>query len=291
MTKEIIDTRTDVPEHSYGAGQSKQLDIKMARIGVIATGNDKVNITEPSTPTYSQYPYNNVTQSISGHIKEVDDTPGAERLFEMHKSGTFYEIHPDGTKVTKIFGDDFYIILKDHNLIVGGNLNITVQGDANFLVKGDANTKIDGNYNLTVNGNMTTRVKGNSLSYTKGTMDIQSKGNLSIKCSAKVDFKVAAGLNIESNSTLNIKSTGKTKIGALDRMDLVASPLHFNAGGVSVPSTIKLQDKDPGSGLVVSDSVTEPSCETLMRIRTNNNSLIELDEETKTFPKNRTVGD
>ena len=37
----------------------------------------------------SQYPYNHVYESESGHIREVDDSPGHERLFTQHRSGTF----------------------------------------------------------------------------------------------------------------------------------------------------------------------------------------------------------
>lgn len=65
---------------------------------------------EPPTPYGAQYPYNHVRESepspgrdVSnedppkncGHIEEWDDTPGAERLYRQHKSGTFEEIHPD----------------------------------------------------------------------------------------------------------------------------------------------------------------------------------------------------
>ena len=35
------------------------------------------------------YPKNHVYETESGHIKEFDDTEGAERIHEYHKSGTF----------------------------------------------------------------------------------------------------------------------------------------------------------------------------------------------------------
>ena len=46
-----------------------------------------------------EYPYNHVRETESGHIQEFDDTPFAERIYEKHKSGTFYEIDADGNKV------------------------------------------------------------------------------------------------------------------------------------------------------------------------------------------------
>ena len=60
--------------------------------------------------TSGVYPYNHVHESESGHIHEMDDTPGGERLFTQHKSGTFEEIHPTGTKVVKVIGDNYEIV-------------------------------------------------------------------------------------------------------------------------------------------------------------------------------------
>jgi hypothetical protein len=87
-------------------------------------------ITEPTLEEYSEYPLNKVEESESGHLSEVDDTPGYERLTKMHKSGTIEEIIPDGTKVTKVVGDNYNIILKDNNIHIHGNCNIYVEGDS-----------------------------------------------------------------------------------------------------------------------------------------------------------------
>ena len=43
----------------------------------------------PDTSYAAEYPFNQVSVSRSGHERHVDDTPGAERLREAHKSGTF----------------------------------------------------------------------------------------------------------------------------------------------------------------------------------------------------------
>ncbi len=110
----LLDPRSDSPPATFGEGQSVQGDIRAGRIEVIATGDDEINVAEPSTPTHSVYPNNHVYQTASGHLQEFDDTPGAERINTQHKAGTFREIHPDGSVVHKIFGKDFYIILDDH---------------------------------------------------------------------------------------------------------------------------------------------------------------------------------
>ena len=57
------------------------------------------------------YPFNKVTETESGHIVEFDDTPGAERIHIYHRSGSFFEFHPNGDKVDKIVRDYYLSIL------------------------------------------------------------------------------------------------------------------------------------------------------------------------------------
>lgn len=289
MTKKTdIDIRSNVPELSYGTGQGKSVDIRSARLTEIITADDKVSLTEPSSQSHSQYPYNKVDQSLSGHIKEVDDTPGAERLMEMHKSGTYQEILPDGTKVTKIFGDDFYIVLVDHNLVVGGNLNITVQGDANLLVKGNMKTKVGGNYDLQVHGNMTTRVQGKELHYTKGNLDMQTKSDLSIRsnkackvdCKTTMDIQADKGIDIRSADTMRIYGEQNIHIDSEEK-------LYLNTYYVD-PGKLNLKDKDPTGGLSVPGIVLVPDKDTLMKLRTDNKLILGLEGSINVYPKDRT---
>lgn len=98
---------------------------------------------EPETPYNSEYPYNHVKETESGHIKEYDDTPGKERIHEYHKSGTFYEVHPDGSKVTRIEGNGYSIVAGNDHVLVEGNINITVKGNANVKVLGKVDFSSD----------------------------------------------------------------------------------------------------------------------------------------------------
>ena len=123
------------------------------------------------TPYAAQYPFNHVTQTESGHIIELDDTPEKERIHVYHKTGTFIEIHPDGSRMTKIIGDDYDITLKDKNLFVQGNINITVNGNANVYTKGNMNLKVDGNYAATVTGNYDVLVEG-EVTFKAKTIDL-----------------------------------------------------------------------------------------------------------------------
>lgn len=78
-------------------------------------------VIEPESKYKAKYPYNNTMTTRSGHLLEFDDTPGAERVQIYHKSGSYIEILPDGTIVTKS--------VKDHVQIAFGNISIFNQGD------------------------------------------------------------------------------------------------------------------------------------------------------------------
>jgi hypothetical protein len=99
---------------------------------------------EPASPYNAQYPYNTVTQTESGHVVEIDDTPGAERIHTRHRTGTYDEMQPDGSRVSHIFGNGFHIVAKDQNVTISGVCNITVNGDANFYVKKNLRSVVEG---------------------------------------------------------------------------------------------------------------------------------------------------
>jgi hypothetical protein len=129
---------------------------------------------EPQTPYNAQYPYNHVYESESGHIKEYDDTPGAERLHEYHRSGTFEEIYPDGTKVTKIVKDNYTLVIGNDFVNVAGNVSVTIEGNAQMYVNGNVTQKVDGNVNETVSGNVTRNVSGTYTVTSGGNMKFQA---------------------------------------------------------------------------------------------------------------------
>ena len=51
------------------------------------------NEPDPKSNAPTFYPFNHVHESECGHIHEIDDTPGGERLLQQHITGTFAEIH------------------------------------------------------------------------------------------------------------------------------------------------------------------------------------------------------
>ena len=122
------------------------------------TGGSNPTTKQPPNPFNATYPYNHVRNTESGHLFEADDTPGSERIKEAHRTGTYYEIGPDGSRVTKIVRDDFTVIVGDESVNIQGAAIVTVEGDCNFYTKGNFTHQVDGDYNLLVKGKKTERV-------------------------------------------------------------------------------------------------------------------------------------
>ena len=162
--------------------------------------------SEPKTPYEPTYPYNHVYESESGHIQEFDDTEGVERIHTYHKSGTFEEIHPDGTKVTKVKLDDYEIILRDKF--------IHIKGDANVIIGDD-----DGESNLTlhVKGNVDMQVKGNVTEKIEGNVEQTVKGNVSIKSTEEGNLEinsVGGSLTLNSGGKMDLTAGGPLRLRA-----------------------------------------------------------------------------
>ena len=121
-------------------------------------GTSNPTTTQPENPFNAKYPYNHVRETESGHLFEADDTPGSERIKESHRSGTYYEVFPDGSKVEKIVRDNFTLIVGNDRVNIQGSVIVTVEGDCNMYTKGNFTHQVNGDYNLMVKGTHTTQV-------------------------------------------------------------------------------------------------------------------------------------
>jgi hypothetical protein len=131
---------------------------KLARGTQTASHTPDSTIAEPADPYAAIYPYNKV-YATGSHIKEYDDTAGAERIRERHKSGTFYEIHPNGDKVTHIIGSQYHVI--------AGNDRIHVTGNVQLNIDSNCTTNITGNWDVNVTGDIT--IDGSTINLNNGT--------------------------------------------------------------------------------------------------------------------------
>jgi hypothetical protein len=110
------------------------------------------------------YPHNSVNRTSSGHVIEIDDTPGAERISEMHCSGTMRQIDAAGNSTTTIVGSSYKIVVKDDNVFIQGSCNLTIAGSCKTLVRGNYDLEVEGDYNVNVKGSIKTKAGGNVMS-------------------------------------------------------------------------------------------------------------------------------
>jgi len=144
----------------------------------VATANNASDAwDEPKSPYDAKYPHNAVTETTSGHFIEVDDTPKAERIHEYHKSGTFREVHPDGTIVTRIVGDDYLIVANDNNVNIKGNVNLTIDQNCTTYIKGNWDIQVDKDMTMTIGGNQTVTIAKEHNETVKGSSTTNVTGN------------------------------------------------------------------------------------------------------------------
>lgn len=107
---------------------------------------------QPESVYDAAYPLNHVRQTESGHIKEYDDTPNKERIHEYHKTGTFYEIDNEGTKVTRIVKDDYEIVAGDDYAYVKGSCHLTIDANATTFIRGNWEIEVGQDLTIDVGG-------------------------------------------------------------------------------------------------------------------------------------------
>jgi hypothetical protein len=203
-----------------------------------AGSTTRSSYNSPLPENQAVYPFNNVTQTRSGHVFEVDDTLGSERIHEKHKSGTSRTIMPDGSAVITVIGDN-------HTTIIGSDF-VTISGSANVTINGNANMTINGNYNVEVNGSMSHTVKSDYKLKIGGAYKAEISGDKAENIVGKKDLIVSAGINntisgggvknnIVGGSESNISGDcNETITGSGNRTALMGVSMNSPAGPATV---------------------------------------------------------
>jgi hypothetical protein len=131
-------------------------DINKHDVNALARGENTANNEpvgpEPTSSFAAEYPFNKVIATKAGHIIEIDDTEGQERLHVFHKTGSYFHIDKDGTIIKKSVKDDYEITVGNSTVYVEGNANVHILGNSSIKVDGDMDTEVGGKYTLKVSG-------------------------------------------------------------------------------------------------------------------------------------------
>jgi len=140
-------------------------------------------LTEPPDPYAPVYPNNEVYKAASGHLIEIDSTPGQERISITHGvSKSFLEFHTNGDVVFTAKGKAY--------VLTEGNLETHVKGSLLAAVDGGIALKSTDSFDLSVED-----IKA----LIRGVMKFRIVGELEIKTPlTKIGPQVLQGNSIHS---------------------------------------------------------------------------------------------
>jgi hypothetical protein len=182
-----------------------------ADIDYTAAASDGDTWNQPEIPYNATYPYNHVYETESGHIREYDDTPGAERIHERHRSGTSYEISANGTKTNIIKGDHYTLTSNDTKVYIQGDSDTTINGRHKIFINKDG--QFNNNYDIQVGpgANVNIHVDNGDLNLhsTNGRINMNAGGDYNLKVGGNMTVAVAGEFNqiVEGGSIHNTSGT------------------------------------------------------------------------------------
>ncbi len=244
------------------------------------TGTPEENAAVP----LPQYPHNTVWETPGGHIIEMDDTLGNERMMIRHHSGAGIEIKPDGTVYLSSINDMLVSTGNDAHVVVEGNAHMTYQGSLNVDVAGDYNMNVGGNLNQVISGDIVQQVDGGkrttveknygnivkghysntineskseiilagSTQAVKGDMEIACEGNMGVFASGSQRITSETQQNMTSPNT-NIHATDLSvfgDVGTFGGENIVLYSYNHHLG-----NTLWLGDGEGGSGTINVDTI------------------------------------
>ena len=148
------------------------------------TGLTAKHWNQPTSDFNAQYPFNQVYESESGHIKEFDDTPGAERIHEYHRAGTFYEIDHAGNKTDYVKGDRYDISMHDDYVYVKGRVVHTY--DDEVLIRCNDRLDLSAKWKMQI--------------WSGGDLDIHSKRNINLKSDGDINLQADGHINMQGTT-------------------------------------------------------------------------------------------
>lgn len=202
------------------------------------------SVTADESPyTSAKYPYNHVHESEAGHIHEIDDTPGGERLMQQHSTGTFTEIHPDGTKMVKVIGDNYEIIAGKSNILVVGDTTITYDGNVRELVKGDYALEVEGDYTQNIHGEHEVKIGKNRAEQILGNYAFNIDRAIKARVGEDVDYLINGNETRSVGGLYDLAVTKEVSIGSLTSDVFAFAETDFQISAASGIVSFKAGDK------------------------------------------------
>ena len=172
--------------------------------GATVDGSDSTTWDQPKIAYASVYPYNHTYESESGHIREYDDTSGAERIYEKHKTGTSYEINPNGGRVDIIKASYDRLTTANENVSIGGYKNVSLDGKYKLFINKSGTA--DNHYDIQVGAGANLNIQVDS-----GKVNIVTKtGDMNLNAGADFNLKVAGDYTLDVQGAMK-ETVAKTR--------------------------------------------------------------------------------
>ena len=155
------DPRKNYPKREYVNAPTTNFEARGIGQNDLLMGGGDVNLDlDLDDYPASVYPLNQVRRTVSGHVTEMDDTPGRERMLFKHKTGAGVEMRADGTVIINAINNQITIAGGDQKVIIEGNGQMIYHGNLNMRVDGDFDLDVGGNMNMNIGGDQTIDIKG-----------------------------------------------------------------------------------------------------------------------------------
>ena len=178
--------------------------------GTAILGSDGDTFDQPEIPYATVYPYNTVYESESGHLMEYDDTSGAERIYQAHRTGTSYEIDKDGNKVEIIKGQSYRLLSNKEQVQISGDSDISIDGRHKIYIN-KSNT-LNNHYDIQVGTGANINIQVDSgdvnLITTTGKINVNAGGDYNVKVGGNYNMTVAGNRQVDVEGTTIDNTTG-----------------------------------------------------------------------------------
>jgi hypothetical protein len=202
----------------------------------------------PSTSYAGEYGKVTILQTPRGHMLELDDTEGSERIQLHHRNGSHIEILPDGT---------IHIIAEGNIIRNCDNSREVIHSVKESDIGLDQNTTVQGNNNTVVQGSSTNTV-GLTSTFSSESSDVTitnvcnvDTGSLLTSVASLLDLNIGGETSLNCFSDFNLISTGA---GYLSFSNALTTPT-----GIYVSPSLSLSSSNGTAKLVSGDPTQEIS--------------------------------
>jgi hypothetical protein len=212
--------------------------VDVVEINDSVSGAD-VTQTEPnSTSELAIYPDSQVIETQSGHVIEIDDTTGNERIRVAHRTGSYIEIKPDGTFVQKSVNEDsesHYIHMSSVNEHIKKSVKRHIEENVEEIINGYVKRNIKNNVDEHTEGGINDTVDMDHFKNIAGYFKIQADGNLEIINDVKITGNLEVTAQVTAGDNISSKGEVADSFGNLSSLR-DAYDIHYHIGNMGAPT-------------------------------------------------------